>query len=241
MKETLILYLSLAVLCSVAHGLTPFETSSLEDTFKICNRNTATGATTCTTSGTFKLQCEPDCSACKESKVCTCSFNCKCSSSSGCSYTLISTTRGSPTPHIVQQNAYIPTTFTTGTTASCKKACNPIDTKVNTAFAHNSILPADALREPLEFVDTNFPGGRAGFAAFATLGAAVPPPLPMFPPIGLPQPLGLQPNAISAIPSPSALAGGGGAVPAAALTVRHMNKNLCGLLTIWILPTNSLK
>ena len=57
----------------------------------------------------------------------------------------------------------------------------------------------------------NSPGGTTGVATSVgtlALAAAAPPPLPLFPPQGLPQ--------------PGVISGGGGAIPASALTVRKL-------------------
>ena len=63
-------------------------------------------------------------------------------------------------------------------------------------------------------------GTRAGaVASIASLAALTPPPLAMFPPLGLPQPLGLQPGSLNVL--------GGGALPTAAVTVSlNISENL---------------
>ena len=57
-----------------------------------------------------------------------------------------------------------------------------------------------------------------GSFGIATIATFTPPPLGMFPPVGLPQPLGLQPGTLNIVQPGTSLAGGG-VLPTAALTV----------------------
>ena len=72
--------------------------------------------------------------------------------------------------------------------------------------------------------DGDGPGTAAtvstGSVGIATLATFTPPPLAMFPPVGLPQPVGLQPGTLNIVQPGTSLAGGG-ALPAAALTVSN--------------------
>ena len=72
------------------------------------------------------------------------------------------------------------------------------------------------------FFDEDGPAeaARASFG-LASLAAITPPPLAMFPPLGLPQPLGFQPGTANILQQSSSVLGGG-AVPTAALTVHTL-------------------
>ena len=61
-----------------------------------------------------------------------------------------------------------------------------------------------------------------GSVGIATLATFTPPPLAMFPPVGLPQPLGLQPGTLNVVQPGTSLAGGG-VLPTAAITVNTEN------------------
>ena len=93
-------------------------------------------------------------------------------------------------------------------------ACPSLST--SSSSQHNIDSSSDSVFE-------SYPGGTAGAATTGAvaLAALTPAPLPMFPPSILPQP---------GVPGQPSILGGGGAIPAAAVTVRKLHFKL-GYLT----------
>ena len=200
----LFLGLSLQILHCKGTKLTPTQVNQIQDNYKICTPGEDQKCE--------ELQNDVDCSSCAGVGRCKCIFTCVVGGASSIGATPCSPASKKTVPK-------------TGTL--CEKICALQSNVANTVKKHDNTadeLPffGAPIREQLEFIDDTFPGGTPGFATFAALGAAVPPPLPMFPPIGLPQPVGVESNLISSIQTPNSLLGGGGAIPAAALTVSYL-------------------
>ena len=89
-------------------------------------------------------------------------------------------------------------------------ACPSLST--SSSSQHNIDSSSDSVFE-------SYPGGTAGAATTGAvaLAALTPAPLPMFPPSILPQP---------GVPGQPSILGGGGAIPAAAVTVRKLHFEL---------------
>ena len=149
--------------------------------------NTATAVCTPTLTTCKELQNEVNCAKCIGSGQCKCKFTCsEAPAGNGCS--VADATR-----------VWKSVPYEKGETL-CKPICASLQLTTTDKKSENAgLFSGSTLREQFEFLDNNFPGGTTGFTTFAALGAAVPPPIPMFPPIGLPQPVGLQSNIISSI------------------------------------------
>ena len=93
-------------------------------------------------------------------------------------------------------------------------ACSTGDNSICTASTDEATNEVASTNAGTSSFFENFPGGQTGATTVGVvaLAALAPPPLVMFPPLGVPQ--------------PGALSGGGGALPAAALSVSKLELNV---------------